>query len=179
MGMNKYIREAFATRSKEDTKTMLIELRQQPSTVRLDRPTRLDRAKNLGYRAKQGYFIIRQRIVRGGHQRPHYRGGKRSKNNTSTLQLDVNYRRIAELRAAKKHPNAEVLNSYLLTKDGQHAWYEIIMVDRNHPAILKDTRISWISKPANRSRAFRGLTSAGKKGRGLRHKGKGAEKVRS
>ncbi|MCD6222908.1 MAG: 50S ribosomal protein L15e, partial [Thermoplasmata archaeon] len=42
--------------------------------------------------------------------------------------------------------------------------------------ILNDNHINWIVH--DRGRAFRGKTSAGKKGRGLRNKGKGAEKAR-
>ena len=39
-------------------------------------------------------------------------------------------------------------------------------------------RITSVLNKSNKGRAFRGLTSAGKKSRGLRNKGKGAEKIR-
>jgi large subunit ribosomal protein L15e len=52
------------------------------------------------------------------------------------------------------------------------------MVDPAHPVIKADKDINWICGKAHRRRVFRGLTSAGKKIRGLRHKGSGAEKVR-
>ena len=86
--------------------------------------------------------------------------------------------RIAEERTAKHYPNLEVLNSYWVGEDGTHKYYEVILVDPNHPAIRADPKINWICNPANRGRVFRGLTSAGKKGRGLLYKGKGAEKIR-
>jgi len=86
--------------------------------------------------------------------------------------------RIAEERAAKHYPNLEALNSYWIGEDGRHKYYEVILVDPRHPAIVNDPKINWITDPSHRGRAFRGLTSAGKKGRGLRYKGKGAEKVR-
>ena len=70
----------------------------------------------------------------------------------------------------------EVLNSYFLAKDGTYSWYEVILVDREHPAVKADKQLSGIAK--QRGRVFRGLTSAGRKMRGLRWKGKGAEKVR-
>jgi len=60
--------------------------------------------------------------------------------------------------------------------DGKHHFYEVILVDRSHPAILNDKDINWITGEKNR--VYRGKTSAGKKGRGLRNKGKGAEKIR-
>ena len=45
--------------------------------------------------------------------------------------------------------------------DGQHLWYEVILVDRSHPVIKADPHISWISN--ERGRAQRGLTSAARK----------------
>ena len=52
------------------------------------------------------------------------------------------------------------------------------MVDPNHPRIINDPKINWIGNSSNKRRVFRGMTSAGKKGRGLRKKGIGAEKIR-
>lgn len=72
----------------------------------------------------------------------------------------------------------EVLNSYWVGEDGKHKWYEVILVDPYHPAIKADPQLNWLCTGKHRGRAFRGLTSAGKKGRGLRNKGIGAEKVR-
>ena len=81
-------------------------------------------------------------------------------------------------RAAKKFVNLEVLNSYWVGQDGRHKYYEIILVDPFHPAIINDKKLNWICEPQHKGRVYRGLTSAGKGGRGLRHKGKGAEKLR-
>ena len=77
--------------------------------------------------------------------------------------------RMAEERVARKYPNLEVLNS---------KYYEVILVDPQCPSIQHDNKINWICSKKHTRRAFRGLTSAGKKGRGLNKKGKGAEKVR-
>jgi len=38
------------------------------------------------------------------------------------------------------------------------------------PEIQNDDTINWICRPENQKRAMRGLTSAGKKSRGLRHR---------
>ncbi len=83
---------------------------------------------------------------------------------------------IAEERANRKYPNMEVLNSYWLVRTEDTSWFEVILVDRDHPAIKSDPQLSWVSR--TRGRVYRGLTSAGRKARGLRRKGKGAEKVR-
>jgi large subunit ribosomal protein L15e len=94
------------------------------------------------------------------------------------ITMAKNTQRIAEERTAKHFPNLEVLNSYWIGEDGKHHFYEVILVDPHHPAIKKDPKINWISKPANKRRVLRGKTSIGQKGRGLRYKGKGVEKVR-
>ena len=63
-------------------------------------------------------------------------------------------------------------------KDGKYYWFEVILVDPAHPVIKADPKINWICDKKHRSRVFHGKTSAGRKVRGLRHKGKGAEKAR-
>lgn len=156
----------------------LIAWRKEQAVTRLDRPTRIDRARSLGYKAKQGIFVVRARVLRGGHTRPKKWGGRRPKHITSRLSLRKNYKMIAEERANKKYPNCEILNSYFVARDGKYFWYEIILVDSAHPAIAADKDLGWISEKQHKRRAFRGLTSAGRKIRGLRYKGKGAEKAR-
>jgi large subunit ribosomal protein L15e len=72
----------------------------------------------------------------------------------------------------------EVLNSYWVGEDGKHKWYEVILVDPNHPSIMSDKELGWISKGPHRGRAEHGKTSAGRKGRGMSRKGIGTEKTR-
>jgi len=66
--------------------------------------------------------------------------------------------------------NSPILKSWeaIMLEDGMYKYYEIIMVDPNHPVIKSDPQLRWLQDPANRRRVFRGLTSAGKKARGLR-----------
>lgn len=47
----------------------LIEWRREPAVVRVEHPTRLDRARRLGFKAKQGYAIARVRVRRGGRHK--------------------------------------------------------------------------------------------------------------
>ncbi len=157
----------------------LFHWRQEHAITRLERPTRLDRAHALGWRSKPGYLLLRVRVRRGGQGKRHIIAGRRPKHKgVNKMTLNKSIQRIAEERAQKKHPNLEVLNSYWVGEDGKDKFYEIIMVDRSHPAILSDPKIRWITEPGNHRRVYRGLTSAGKKGRGLRWKGKGAERMR-
>ncbi len=46
------------------------EFRQLPSLCRVTRPSRPDKARRLGYKAKQGFVIYRVRVRRGGRKRP-------------------------------------------------------------------------------------------------------------
>ena len=183
MGIYKYIREAWKRPKESYVRQLLWERLQQwrrePAVVRIERPTRLDRARALGYKPKQGIVVVRVRVRRGGLRK------QRPKNSKKPATLGVNkitmgksIQRIAEERAARRYPNMEVLNSYWVGEDGKHKWYEVILVDPYHPAIKADPQLNWLCTGKHRGRAFRGLTSAGKKGRGLRNKGIGAEKVR-
>jgi len=179
----RYIAEAWnkpeASFIKELMKQRVIEWRRQPAIVRVERPLRLDRARKLGYKAKQGYVIVRARVRRGGRKKERPKAGRRQKRmGVAKLKPAKSLQLIAEEKTARKFPNLEVLNSYWIWEDGRHKWFEVIMVDPNHPVIKSDKNISWISKSAHRGRVFRGLTSAGKEVRGLRHKGRGAEKAR-
>ena len=179
MGIYKHVRELWK-KPKENLgdlyKQRLIQWRREGATVRIERPTRIDRARSLGYKAKQGFVVVRQRVLRGGRQRPQIRAGRRSKHYHQRFTLRKNYQQIAEERVQDKYHNLVVLNSYLLAKDGLHAWFEVILVDPEHPVIKADGRLNWVAE--NRSRVFHGRTSAGRKGRGMRGKGKGFEKAR-
>lgn len=149
----------------------LVEWRKSDAVARVEKPTRLDRARSLGYKAKAGFVIVRVRVRRGGHRRPRPKGGRRSKRMTIRKNLMMNYRWIAEQRVSRHFPNLELLNSYWLAKDGKYYWFEAILVDKSRPEIKADKGISWIMSKKHKGRAFRGLTSAAKKSRGLRKKG--------
>lgn len=179
MGIYKYLKQAW----KKPRETLgqayrqkLIQFRTEPVTIRIERPTRLNKARALGYKPKPGVILVRQKVLRGGHKRPKHAGGRRAKKMTHRMTLMKNYQAIAEMRANKEYKNCEVLNSYLVGQDGKSYWYEIILIDRNHPAILADRQYAGIA--AQRGRIYRGLTSSARKSRGLRRTGRGAEKMR-
>lgn len=178
MALYKYLRQQWDNPNKDVWRERLIEWRQEPATVKIERPTRLDRARALGYKPKQGIILVRQRLERGGRQREKFTGGRRPKARRRRKVLDITYQTVAEQRAVSGYPNCEVLSSYFVAKDGKYYWYEVILVDTAHPVILADKNLSWIAKNHQRGRAFRGLTSSAKKSRGLTRKGFGAEKLR-
>ena len=154
--------------------------RREPVFQRIERPTRLDAARRVGYRAKQGITVVRTRVRRGGLRKGKiHMKRKPSKAGLKKITMAKSIQRIAEERTSKRYPNLEVLNSYWVGEDGKNKFFEVIMVDPHHPAIKADKQLGWIAEGnSHRGRAFRGKTSAGKRGRGLYNKGKGAEKLR-
>ncbi len=167
-GMYHYIKQAWKKPDKETLRERMIKWRKSGVFTKVDRPLRLNRARSLGYKNKKGFVVIRVRIKRGGHKRPRPNKGRRGKRMHTRKNLQMNYKEIAEQRTERKYKNLVVLNSYLIGKDGVNYFYEIILVDPNKPEIKNDKTINWICSPKNKKRAMRGLTSSGKKARGLR-----------
>jgi len=154
--------------------------RREPVFTRIDRPTRLDAARRVGYKAKQGVVLVRTRVRRGGLRKGKiHMKRKPSKAGIKKITMAKSIQRIAEERTDRRYPNLEVLNSYWVGEDGKNKFYEVIMLDPFHPAIKSDKDLGWVSTgSSHRGRAHRGKTGAGKRGRGLLNKGKGAEKLR-
>ena len=153
--------------------------RKEGAIVRIDRPTRLDRARELGYKAKQGIVVARVSVRKGTARKQRPRAGRRSKRmGVNRIGRRKSIQRIAEERASRKYTNLRVLNSYWVGEDGSQKWFEVILLDPNHPAIENDSDLNWICNSSQKGRAFRGKTSAGHSGRGLTGKGKGAEHTR-
>jgi|TARA_B100000497_G_scaffold118051_1_gene143938 large subunit ribosomal protein L15e len=163
--------------------TRMAQWRREPVNCKIDRPTRLDAARRMGYKAKQGVVLVRTRVRRGGLRKGKiHMKRKPSKAGISKITMAKNTQRIAEERVGRHFPNLEVLNSYWVGQDGKHKYFEVIMIDTHHPAIINDKQLGVFcganGNKSHRGRAYRGKTSAGKRGRGLHNKGKGAEKLR-
>ena len=169
-GFYSFLREAWK-KPKESLgdilRSRLTEWRKQNVVVRAERPTRLDKARELGYKAKLGYAITRVRVKKGGRRRRKPEKGRGPSHAGLVHFTPKGLQWIAEEKAQRKFSNMEVLNSYWVGSDGVDDWYEIIMVDPKHPNIANDPKINWIRNPANRRRVFHGQTAAGKRSRGL------------
>ena len=122
-----------------------VEWRKQNTITRLERPTRLDRARTLGYKAKQGIIVVRIKVGRGGMRRPRPKAGRRQKHaGVVKMKANINMKQTSEKRVSRKYPNLHVLNSYFVYKDGKNAWYEVILVDPSHPSIKSDTDFRYL-----------------------------------
>ena len=85
---------------------------------------------------------------------------------------------IAEIRVGRIAGNLRILNSYWIGSDASYKYYEVILIDPAHNAIRNDPRYNWICEGPHKHRENRGLTSIGKRHRGLRNKGHFANKTR-
>ena len=174
-----YVRDAWKKPAETGVKKLLWERmqtwRKQGAVVRVERPTRIDRAHALGYKAKQGIIVVRASVRRGGRRKSRYiRGRRTNRMSMRKATAGKNAQSIAEERAQDRYPNMEVLNSYWVGQDGKLKYYEVILVDRASPSVLADKNLAWVAE--TRGRVYRGKTSAGRKGRGQQHKGRGSEK---
>ena len=108
-----------------------IEYRKGKSIERVERPTKLHRARTLGYKAKQGYVVARTKVRRGGQRKQRPKAGRRPKRmGVKKFKLAKSLKLIAEERTGKKFPNLEVLNSYWVGEDGRSKWFEVILINK-------------------------------------------------
>lgn len=178
MGAYKYLNELWKKKQSDVLRFLLRvrawEYRQNPRITRVQKPTRTEKAHRLGYKAKQGYTVFRVAVRRGGRKRPNNKGivfGKPKHHGINHLKAQRNLQAMAEDKVGRKAANLRVLNSYWINQDATFKYYEVIMVDPSHNAIRNDPRINWICSATMKHRENRGLTSAGRKGRGLRKPG--------
>ncbi|XP_032227169.2 60S ribosomal protein L15 isoform X1 [Nematostella vectensis] len=183
MGAYKYLEELYKKKQSDLLRFLLRvrcwQYRQLTAIHRATRPTRPDKARRLGYKAKQGFVIYRVRVRRGGRKRPVPKGatyGKPVNQGVNELKFQRSLRSVAEERAGRYCGGLRVLNSYWVGQDSIYKYFEVIMVDPFHKAIRRDARINWICKPTHKHRELRGLTAAGTKNRGMR-KGHNYNKV--
>ncbi len=119
-----------------------VQWRKQNAIIRIDKPSRIQRARRLGYKAKQGIIVIRMRVGTGGMRKQRPRGGRRPKHlGVTRIKADVSMKEVAENRVLERYPNMKLLGSYFLYKDGMHYWFEVILADPSHPRVSKDKEL--------------------------------------
>ncbi|MHB1829822.1 MAG: 50S ribosomal protein L15e [Candidatus Micrarchaeaceae archaeon] len=172
MGAYKQITSTFRNEYKERgdiVKARLVGWRAESPIIRITRPTNLPRARELGYKAKQGVIMARVKVLKGLSKREKPAKGRKPSKNGRFFAMSKSLQAIAEERAARKFINCEVVNSYYVGEDGTHKFFEAILVDKEHPAVLRDRLYGDVV--SRKSRAFRGLTHAGREHRDSIQKG--------
>ncbi len=117
--------------------------RKQTAVTRIDKPSRLQRARRLGYKAKQGIIVIRMRVGTGGMRKQRPTGGRRPKHlGVTRIKADDDMKTVANRRVLERYPNMKLLGSYFVYKDGKHYWFEVILADPDHPRIAQDKELN-------------------------------------
>ena len=120
----------------------VVRWRKEEAVTRIEKPSRIQRARRLGYKAKQGIIVIRMRVGTGGMRKQRPRGGRRPKHlGVTRIKADVSMKQVAENRVLERYPNMKLLGSYFIYKDGMHYWFEVILADPSHPRIAKDKEL--------------------------------------
>uniref|UniRef100_A0A8I5T2K9 Ribosomal protein L15 n=2 Tax=Pongo abelii TaxID=9601 RepID=A0A8I5T2K9_PONAB len=144
--------------------------RQLSALHRAPRSTQSDKVRRLGYKAKQGYVIYRICVRHGGRKCPVPKGvtyGKPVHHGVNKLKFARSLQSVAEEQAGRHCGALRVLNSYWVGEDSTYKFFEVILIDPFHKAIRRNPDTQWITKPVHMHREMRGLTSAGRKSRGL------------
>jgi len=93
-----------------ELKNKTIGWRTEPTIHKVRRPSRLDRARRLGYKAKQGIVIVRARVGRGGMRKQRPVAGRRPKHlGVVHIKQGISMQKVAERRVNEKFPNMEVI----------------------------------------------------------------------
>jgi large subunit ribosomal protein L15e len=165
LGAYKYLEELYHKKQSDMLRFLFRvrcwEYRQMKMCVRVSRPSRPDKARRLGYKTKQGYVVYRIRVRRGNRKRQVHKGktfGKPKNQGVNELKPARSRRSVAEERVQRRCPNLRVLNSYWVNQDASHKYFEVILVDPAHKAILNDARINWICDAVHKNRPMRQLT---------------------
>jgi large subunit ribosomal protein L15e len=169
-GLYHFLRESWKKPDTAKIRELMIKWRSEPTILVIEKPTRLDRARTLGYKAKKGIVVVRVRVPRGGRKRHRTNKGRKTRRHTIKKVVKMNYKWIAEQRVQRAYPNLEVLNSYNLAKDGIYYFFEVILIDPDKLEIKNDKNFKWASESSNHARVFRGLTLSGRKSRGMLNK---------
>ena len=115
VGAYKYVEELYKKKQSDVLRFILRircwEYRQLDVVHRASRPSRPDKARRLGYKAKQGFVIYRIRVRRGGRKRQVRKGavcGKPAGHGVNKLKPARNLQSVAEERVGRRCPNLRV-----------------------------------------------------------------------
>lgn len=114
MGAYKYLEEIFKKKQSDLLRFLLRvrtwQYRHLAAIHRASHSTRPDKARHLGYKAKQGYVIYRVRVRRGGRKRPVPKGatyGKPVHQGVNQLKFQRSLRSVAEVSLFFSYHRAE------------------------------------------------------------------------
>lgn len=120
MGAYRYIQELYRKKQSDVLRYLLRirvwQYRQLTKLVRTPRPSRPDKARRLGFKAKQGFVIYRVRVRRGGRKRPVPKGctyGKPKSHGVNELKPYRCLQSVAEVSSIH-HVNTYLVSFFLM-----------------------------------------------------------------
>ncbi len=120
----------------------VVRWRKEEAMTRIERPSRLQKARRVGYKAKQGITVIRMRVSTGGMRKQRPRGGRRQKHlGVTRIKGDDSMKTVAQRRVLERYPNMSLLGSYFVYRDGMYYWFEVVLADSYHPRIAQDREL--------------------------------------
>ncbi|NUN11604.1 hypothetical protein HUU53_03070 [Candidatus Micrarchaeota archaeon] len=134
MGAAKYISKSFESSAKTRTpeyRTRLSAWRKQGTIVRVETPLNPVRARGLGYKATNDYFVSRVKVTRGKRVRRQPDLGRKPAKNRKRVNPGKAWQWFAELKASLKYKNAKVLGSYWVGEDAVDQYYEVVLKTEN------------------------------------------------
>lgn len=124
MGAYRYMQELYRKKQSDVLRYLLRirvwQFRQLTKMVRTPRPSRPDKARRLGFRAKQGYVIYRIRVRRGGRKRPVPKGctyGKPKSHGVNELKPTRRLQSVAEVSERDAFASASKVVCVVLNDD--------------------------------------------------------------
>ena len=102
---------------------------QRQRVQRVNRPKRADKASELGYKSKEGYYVYHVRVRRGGRRKV------TASLLTSESRVQRSHQLMAESRALRHVRTLKILDSYWVSQDGTYKYFEVLMVDPGHPTV--------------------------------------------
>ncbi len=179
MALYGHVKQTFVDEYKQRSplyKERIVKWSAEPPITRIDHPTNIARARELGYKAKDGVIVVRVHVLGGKKKRVAFSGGRKPSKSGRYFSRQKSTQSTAEERAGRRFTNCEVLNSYFVGEAGAQKFFEVILVERANPSVLADRNFS--QAIAQRNKVWRGMTKTGRKHRGLMHKGFGTARFR-
>lgn len=126
----KHVLKSFQKSLKERSdalKKRIHDWREEPTVIRVEKPSNIARARSAGFKAKHDYVIARVRVKKGKLVRRAPKQGRKPGRNRKTQSSGMGLKRIAEIKAGLKFPNFNIVNSYLAGEDGQFKFFEVVL----------------------------------------------------
>ncbi|MFH1056686.1 MAG: 50S ribosomal protein L15e [Candidatus Micrarchaeota archaeon] len=130
MGAFKYIKQnfenSFKTRS-EMYRKRLQAWRKQSSVFRVEKPTNPLSAREVGFKAKREFVVVRVRTPKGKYRRKKPDLGRKPAKNRAKENPGKPWQWFAEKKAKRYHKNLRVLGSYWIGQTGSDQYFEVVL----------------------------------------------------